>query len=376
MKWKSTARTTWGSVMFKRVFLVFLIFSSLTGFASAGIVYQAGLGDGFSAYTEVYSDGENAFLLVTYTPTQWPAHLGPVCEGFWNYTLEEKPFHCYLSPVVWYYFPFYFDGDNLYFVNPFLDDFSSKSSEISSHPLFYRQDSAWTMVFFGQKEPFPSLVWRFDRNCIDYLGVGNYTREQRSPTTKPVEGVLENGTVLFSNGSQTYVIPIEELEPYFDANFMVKHLEGVFLKEGILLYPAVYQGIWNITPGQHDYSRVVLFGKEESETKLLNTSSLKPFPVFFYDGKSLKVFRIFRIVENGKLEVFVEKNFFTHWPKCIYRNVTITMTKTVAITMTKTVTETKEHTKTVTETKREEGICGPAFIVLLSLMILALRGSK
>ncbi|USS41523.1 hypothetical protein NF865_04995 [Thermococcus aggregans] len=323
---------------FKHVFIAFLIFSSLASFASAGIVYQVGLGDGFSAYTEVYSDGKNAFLLVTYTSTQWPTHLGPVCEDFWNYTLEEKPFHCYLSPVVWYYFPFYFDGSNMYFVDPFLNNSSPKFSGISSHPLFYRQDNAWIMVFFEQKAPFSSLVWRFDGNCIDYLGVGNYTEEQRSPTTAPVKGVLKNNAVIFSNGSRTYVIPVKELEPYFNANFTIKYLEGVFLDSGVIFYPAVYRGIWNVTPGQHDYSKVVLFGKEEGEAKLLNTSSLKPFPVFFYDGKNLKVFYIFKITGDGTLEVFVEEDFFTHWPEC-----------------------------------RKEGICGPAFIVLPSLMILALK---
>ncbi|MCD6559106.1 MAG: hypothetical protein J7K57_04445 [Palaeococcus sp.] len=350
---------------FKHVFLAFLIFSSLTGFASGGIVYQVGWGDGFSAYTEVYSDGKDAFIVITYETMTWPAHLGPVCEGFWNYPLEEKPFKCYLQLLIPYYSTFYFDGRSLYLVDPFLKNSSEVPGGLS-HPLFYHQNDSWIMVFFGEKEP---LVWRFDKNCVDYLGVGNYTREQRSPTTTPVEGVLENDAVIFSNGSQTYVIPVEELEPYFNANFTVKYLEGVFLKKGILFYPAVYQGIWGITSWQHDYSKVVLFGKEEGEAKLLNTSSLKPFPLFFYDGKNLKVFRIFRIVENGTLEVFVEKNFFTHWPKCIYRNVT----KTVTMTTTKTITETREHTKTVTETKREEGICGVGALFALSLLPLVLR---
>ena len=322
---------------FKYVFIAFLIFSSLASFASAGIVYQVGLGDGFSAHTEVYSDGKNAFIVITYETMMWPAHLGPVCEGFWSYPLEEKPFKCYLQLLIPYYSTFYFDGRSLYLVDPFLKN-SSEALDILSHPLFYHQNDSWVMVFFEQKAPFSSLVWRFDGNCIDYLGVGNYTREQRSPTTTPVKGVLKNNAVIFSNGSQTYVIPVKELEPYFNANFTIKYLEGVFLDSGVIFYPAVYRGIWNITPGQHDYSKVVLFGEEEGEAKLLNTSSLKPFPVFFYDGKNLKVFYIFKIIGDGTLEVFVEKNFFTHWPEC-----------------------------------RKEGICGPAFIVLSSLMILALK---
>ena len=362
--------------MFKRVFLAFLIFSSLTGFASADTLYQVGLEDGFSAYTEVYTNGENAFIVITYETMTWPAHLGPVCEGFWNYTLEEKPFKCYLQLSIPYYSTFYFDGKSLYLVDPFLKN-SPKAPGILSHPLFYHQNDSWAMVFFKEEPFISSLVWRFDENCVDYLGVRNYTREQRSPITEPVKGVLENGTIVFSNGSQMYKVSIEELEPYFDANFTVKYLEGVFLDGGIIFYPAVYRGVWNLTyPQRYDYSKVVLFGEEDGEAKLLNTSSMKPFPLFFYDGKTLKVFHIFKIVENGTLEIFVEKNFFTHWPKCIYRNVTITMTKTATITMTKTVTESKEYTKTVTETKREKGICGVGALFALSPLPLVLSRIK
>ncbi|MCD6559105.1 MAG: CGP-CTERM sorting domain-containing protein [Palaeococcus sp.] len=130
---------------------------------------------------------------------------------------------------------------------------------------------------------------------------------------------LDKKFIRVSNGTNSYIVPKQDIEQYLAFGEDVAYLKAVFLKDGVLFYyPAKVHA-------------------DENRTQI---KSLREIPLFFYNGGKLKVFFLSSVNQTITFKA------------CPTKNVT--------------------RTKIITETKRGK-ICGPAFIITLGLMVLVLR---
>ncbi|WP_157092427.1 hypothetical protein [Thermococcus chitonophagus] len=235
------------------------------------------MGDGFITSINVYpADNSSAFIVVA-----WAIGAYGQCPG-----LKRNISNCSLDPINFTYYTFYFDGNSILY----LPQLSNTDSLISFN-------GSELVYLYGENPPkigHNANYYLLDINKKCVLPLGN-----RSKVFKPIQGVpgeIRDGNVVFSNGSRMYAIPLYKLLNYTILG--VEDLRAVFLKNGILIYPASYMGSkdWG-------YPYVVLPDIENlSRVKIARIDELPPVSIFFYDGKELKAFPLYRITyRNSEL---------------------------------------------------------------------------
>ncbi|MCD6559048.1 MAG: hypothetical protein J7K57_04145 [Palaeococcus sp.] len=130
-----------------------------------------------------------------------------------------------------------------------------------------------------------------------------------------IPGKIEGNKLVFSNSTRIYTIPLNDLKNHTLLESDLDNLEAVFLENGILFYAPFYGGTKD-----YGYPYVVLFGGgaySQDNVKIAKTNDLNPVVLFFYDGKELKTFPLYRITYNNsefKPYILVNKTLdFSLW---------------------------------------------------------------
>ena len=177
--------------------------------------------------------------------------------------------------------------------------------------------------------------------------------ESRHPSM--AEGKLENGTLLFSNGSRTYRIPSEKFLPYLYDERELKLLTGVFMEDYLLILPPVMGYAYCVDNGT--------FGSSLGFSSIISRSGF-----VIYDIKPEEFKPVYAFIYNGTLKpapLFLpEGSYF----RPLAENVTI-REKCSCGADTETLSEEVNLTTASSEGK-ERGICGPGLLILMGLFAL------
>ncbi|WP_148882027.1 hypothetical protein [Thermococcus aciditolerans] len=242
---------------------------------------MAAQSDGFITSIRVYPGESDAFIVV-----EWDLAYYTMCPGTGS---EEKLCYCSLDPTFFRCYVFYFNGSNVAYV----PQLSNVDVEIG----FSHSNSSWRMAYmFGEIKP--GLPEANESNyyeihpgkaCVRPLGNLSYL-------FRPYHGIpgrVEGDTLVFSNGSQTYRVPLENLKGYVLLKSDYDNFRAVFLKNGVLFYVPFYEGTTD-----YGYPNVIIHGRGNCSPDNLmveNVDKLNPIVLFFYDGDELKTFPLYRI---------------------------------------------------------------------------------
>ncbi len=186
--------------------------------------------------------------------------------------------------------------------------------------------------------------------------------ESKHPST--AEGQLENGTLVFSNGSRVYRIPSEKLLPYLYDARELKLLIGVFMRDYLLILPPIMSYAYCIDNGTF-------------ESSLGFSSIISRSGFVLYDFKPDDFRPVYAFLYNGTLRpapLFLPTGSYF---RPLAMNVTIRKSCSYHAESEKpshTETLSRETNSTITTSaKTGNKICGPGSIIFLSFFVLLMR---
>lgn len=175
------------------------------------------------------------------------------------------------------------------------------------------------------------------------------------------EGKLENGTLVFSNGSRTYRISADDFIPYLYDRRELNLLTGVFMKDYLLILPPVM-----------DYAYCVDNGTFESSLGISSFISMSGFVL--YDLRPEDFRPVYAFIYSGTLKpvpLFLPTGSYF---RPLAMNVTIRKSCPHPEGASHTETTPGKTNSTITTgTETGNKICGPGMAVLLSLSLLFMR---
>ncbi|GEM_PF-3369338 len=375
-----------------RNFLAVMIFLLTVGLVSAdGFIYT---------YSSITGNGDDVLILIEWTPTM----IDPLCAPR-PCCYNEVPADCC------HYIVFYANTSGVYYVR-YVYSPATFSSENGTYLLIgnviYRAYNGCFQKLGGVigkvKFAFPYIAAKTSRELSIYYIDGNMSRVgsvkvspqctfdlssknlivscpngtkmfnlspvgifevpsvstwefMKSKRPSMGEGRLENGTLVFSNGTEVYRISAGEFLPYLYDGRELKLLTGVFMNDYLLILPPVMSYAYCVDNGTFESSLGFSSFISKSGFVLYDfkLDDFKPVYAFLYNG-SLRAVLLF--LPTGSYFRPLAMNV-TIRKSCLYRT---------KLTQTET---SPQGTNSTAETRNR--ICGPGMVILLSLLFMRKR---
>jgi|GEM_PF-4948681 hypothetical protein len=186
-----------------------------------------------------------------------------------------------------------------------------------------------------------------DKGLVKLKTLGNIGSTFR-PVSKQKTGRVEKKFIIFQSENRTFRVPISEIKEHLWVEKEIYTLNGVFLKDSLLILPPSMRYEYCKPPINVNASVISTLYLPHPINVNLTLIETKPMDVFYYDGKHLKTIPLFRI-ENFKPKIFVQSFPFN---------------KTCSISGTSKI----QKTTPVPATKSKK-ICGVTSILILSLLV-------
>ena len=340
--------------------LLISIFILLTLFPASASAYEFRVGP-----IKVISGKEDAFVLAEW----WLYDYDCMCPG------SDPSQCCPLRPIAGRLDAYYFNGGDLLYLG--------KYESVKEEPIAFvlenslgLYNNSWLIVNDSKVFWFKN-EWKCVRSIGQLNGeegvvkvsppdiyMGRRIYQVNKTSILPVNKIapqhihyknaeptikIEGSTLVFLNGTKTFKLPLSEITKYFAVKEDVKHLKGVFLSRGVLLY----------YPYAHHF--------DENKTLIEKFTEI---PLLFYDGKHIKVLTPYEPVNMwGEVDYSKIKSVFDYHECTEYadnENITIKPS---------TSSRTQKENKTANNTPKE-GICGTGILIVLSLIPLPLKKLK
>ena len=212
----------------------------------------------------------------------------------------------------------------------------------------------------------PNGTERFNLTPSGLFEVSSIDRWEFMESKRPsmAEGKLENGTLVFSNGSRVYRISADEFLPYLYDRRELELLVGVFMKDYLLILPPVMDYAYCVENGT--------FGSSLGISSFISGSGF-----VLYDIKPGEFRPVYAFIYRGTLKpapLFLPTGSYF---RPLAMNVTIRKSCPCPPEAEKpphTETSSKETDSTITASAETDNrICGPGMVVLLILPVLFMR---
>lgn len=172
------------------------------------------------------------------------------------------------------------------------------------------------------------------------------------PVSKQKTGHVEKKFIIFQSENRTFRVPISEIKEHLWTETEIYALNGVFLKDSLLILPHSMRYEYCKPPTNVNASVISTLYLQHPINVNFTLIETKPIEVFYYDGRHLKAIPLFRI-ENFKPKILVQSFPFN---------------KTCSIRGTSKI----QKTTPVPATKSKK-ICGVTSLLILSLLVVSLR---